>query len=141
MHRMGRLRPGRGGDLHVGPAELPSAGCRLVEGGEAVQEPPEAVHLSAVRFLHRCGEGGEDVGAGHRRGRAGEQAGDQRQHVVPGDAALCLGPWERTGSRLRSGRETVAAMPMTETETFSGSAAGSRLSACQWRTCSKASSS
>lgn len=46
------LRPGRGGDLHVGLAELPEAGGGLVEGGEAVQQAPQFVHLPAVRFLH-----------------------------------------------------------------------------------------
>ncbi|KAF2781800.1 selenocysteinyl-tRNA-specific translation factor [Streptomyces sp. OM5714] len=45
-----------------------------------------------MRCLHRLGQGGEDVGTGHRLGRAVEQSGDLRQHVVPGDAALGEGP-------------------------------------------------
>lgn len=44
-----------------------------------MQEPPKAIHLSAVRFLHCGREGGEDVGAGHRLGRAGE-IGEPLEH-------------------------------------------------------------
>ncbi|MFD5796464.1 hypothetical protein ACFWIO_23635 [Streptomyces diastatochromogenes] len=57
-----------------------------------MQEPTQSVHLLAVRFLHRSWERGEDVGTGRRPGRAGKQAGDLRQHVVPGCAALRMGP-------------------------------------------------
>lgn len=38
------------------------------------------------------GRAREDGGAGHRLGRASEQTGDLRQHVISGGAAFRLGP-------------------------------------------------
>jgi hypothetical protein len=114
------LSPRRGGDLHVGPAELPSSGLRLMEGGEALQESTQPVHLPTVRIPRRR-ESFEDGGAGHRLGRAGEKTGDLRQQVTARSAALRAHPValmqlvldERHNYDLQGVRAAPASLPRT----------------------------
>lgn len=83
------LCPGRGGDLHVGPAELPLPGDGLVEGGETVQETAQPVHLPAVRVLRGGWKGRRDVGARHRCGRTSAQPGDEGDAGTAPSACMC----------------------------------------------------